>query len=114
MYENFWQFVFLEYGESDVRCKTPRSETGLCVVIKQCEPLFNLLKKRPIADSTRDYLRQSQCGFSGSDPKVCCPSSGSSGGTGTNTNTGTDTGTDGNSNSGNGKCYFLFFFNFFF
>lgn len=58
-------------------CTTPRNEPGNCIAIKQCQPFVNILQRRPVSAADGDYLRRSQCGFSGNEPKVCCPTSGS-------------------------------------
>lgn len=54
-------------------CSTPNRLTGECKPINECEVLYSLLEHRPIAASTANYLRKSQCGFVGTYPKVCCP-----------------------------------------
>ncbi|KAF7263934.1 hypothetical protein GWI33_000889 [Rhynchophorus ferrugineus] len=54
-------------------CRTPNREQGECMVITSCEPLYNILKERPISSYNADLLRRSQCGFVGTLPKVCCP-----------------------------------------
>jgi len=58
-------------------CTTPRNEPGNCIGIKLCQPLITILQRRPVSAADADYLRRSQCGFSGNEPKVCCPTSGS-------------------------------------
>lgn len=57
---------------TDESCKTPRGELGICLSIKECLPLFNLLQHRPVSMGSVEYLKRSQCGFEGIDPKVCC------------------------------------------
>lgn len=71
------------------RCTTPDRKQGDCKNIRQCEPLLKILRKRPLANSEADFLRRSQCGFEGSDPKVCCPSEQSSEPTPSQENVGT-------------------------
>lgn len=63
-------FVLETYND----CRTPDNKYGECIVIKQCDSLLQILRQRPISDKNRDFLQQSQCGFAGTDPKVCCPS----------------------------------------
>lgn len=55
------------------RCTTPDRRQGNCRNIRQCESLLKVLTKRPLTNSDADFLRRSQCGFEGSDPRVCCP-----------------------------------------
>ena len=57
------------------RCVTPDQKIGLCIKIRSCKPLINLLQKekpRP-SEKTIEFLRESHCGFEGIDPVVCCP-----------------------------------------
>jgi len=44
-----------------------------CVAIQDCQQLLSLLKQRPLQPQTIAELRQAQCGFEGTNPKVCCP-----------------------------------------
>ncbi|KAL1512801.1 hypothetical protein ABEB36_002328 [Hypothenemus hampei] len=67
----FFEYCYAEIGDY---CTTPRREQGECISLINCEPLYVLLKKRPISSASADYLRRSQCGFIGTIPKVCCPS----------------------------------------
>ncbi|XP_054011033.1 transmembrane protease serine 9-like [Hylaeus anthracinus] len=54
-------------------CVTPNGVNGICIEIRQCQPLLNILQMQPLQPSAVDFLKQSQCGFSGRDPLVCCP-----------------------------------------
>ncbi|XP_017890039.2 uncharacterized protein LOC108630945 [Ceratina calcarata] len=58
-------------GQSD--CVTPNRAPGLCIGIRNCPQLLNALQARPLQPKVVDFLRESQCGFEGSDPRVCCP-----------------------------------------
>lgn len=59
--------------ESD-SCKTPDSKQGQCIDLKSCPVLLSLLTMtRPLPSEVIDFLRNSQCGFSGNSPMVCCP-----------------------------------------
>lgn len=69
-YETKTYATFL--SETD-QCTTPRQQLGDCKNIKECPALLQLLNRRPLTASNADYLRRSQCGFEGTDPKVCCP-----------------------------------------
>lgn len=53
------------------RCATPDRQFGICVSIRNCEPLLTLLQTEGLAAG--DYLRQSVCIFDDYDPIVCCP-----------------------------------------
>lgn len=70
MWETHFWSVFI--SETD-QCTTPKQQLGDCKNIKQCPALLQLLNKRPLSASNADFLRRSQCGFEGTDPKVCCP-----------------------------------------
>ncbi|XP_015171014.1 PREDICTED: uncharacterized protein LOC107063621 [Polistes dominula] len=54
-------------------CTTPNGVAGSCINIRQCIPLIKLLQNRPLLPESENYLRQSQCGFEGQNPRVCCP-----------------------------------------
>lgn len=58
-------------GQSN--CASPSGAAGLCIGIRQCPQLLNILQTRPLTPQAMDFLRQSQCGFEGNDPRVCCP-----------------------------------------
>lgn len=65
--------TFDSTGAQD-RCITPTRKDGQCINIKNCEELVNILKRaRPLPQNLLDFLRDSQCGFEGAVPKVCCP-----------------------------------------
>lgn len=53
-------------------CTTPRGAPGLCMRIRECPQLLSLLQARPLRPEAIDFLRQSQCGFDGREPRVCC------------------------------------------
>lgn len=58
--------------EEGARCETPDQLRGVCVNIKQCDALLNLLKTRSTVPIVRQFLRSSTCGYIGSTPLVCC------------------------------------------
>ncbi|KAJ4436616.1 hypothetical protein ANN_16747, partial [Periplaneta americana] len=62
-------------GSNNEQCVGPTGQKGSCVVIQECQSLLSLLKQKPVRPETADFLRRSQCGFEGRNPKVCCPSS---------------------------------------
>ncbi|CAD1478804.1 unnamed protein product, partial [Heterotrigona itama] len=55
------------------KCTTPRNTNGICINIHNCEPLVETLKKhRPLSNEIINYLHSLNCGYEGSNPKVCC------------------------------------------
>ncbi|XP_012285285.1 melanization protease 1-like [Orussus abietinus] len=55
------------------RCSTPLQRPGTCINIRSCPKLLDILKQpRPLPQASLNFLRNSQCGFEGLDPKVCC------------------------------------------
>ncbi|XP_045461321.1 CLIP domain-containing serine protease 2-like [Harmonia axyridis] len=61
------------YVRADPPCRTPNNDIGECIIIKECTALYAILQKRPLSSADANFLRQSQCGFVGLVPKVCCP-----------------------------------------
>ncbi|XP_057664233.1 CLIP domain-containing serine protease HP8-like [Diorhabda carinulata] len=59
--------------QSDPCPNPPYGQTGDCKVLTECESLYHILKNRPIKAADANKLRQAQCGFEGTLPKVCCP-----------------------------------------
>lgn len=51
----------------------PNRVSGLCRPFRSCQNLVDLLQNNPNDQKVINFLRQSQCGYSGSDPNVCCP-----------------------------------------
>lgn len=56
----------------DDPCTTADGTYGECVFVNACPKIIQLLQKRPLWSNERDYLRRSQCGWSGNSAKVCC------------------------------------------
>ncbi|CAK9830131.1 Venom serine protease Bi-VSP [Anthophora retusa] len=52
-------------------CVTPNQQPGICLNIKVCEPLKNLLQTQGMAAG--DYLRKSLCSYENRQAIVCCP-----------------------------------------
>ncbi|XP_053979899.1 venom serine protease Bi-VSP-like isoform X1 [Hylaeus volcanicus] len=52
-------------------CTTPNSEPGMCLNIRNCEPLLALLQRDGLAAG--DFLRRSLCSDQNGQPIVCCP-----------------------------------------
>lgn len=65
-------FIFKE-NSPNLNCSTPNGQNGVCIGLRQCDSLFNLLQKTPLTDADRNFLRMSQCGRVDNMPKVCCP-----------------------------------------
>lgn len=55
----------------DQKCTTPDQQLGVCINIRNCQPLLTLLQTEGVAAG--DFLRQSVCKFDNYDPIVCCP-----------------------------------------
>lgn len=55
-------------------CSTPDGRTGNCILLRSCDTLFTLIKKKPLLDEDRTFLSRSQCGWSREEnhPLVCC------------------------------------------
>ncbi|XKL59560.1 hypothetical protein PGB90_000576 [Kerria lacca] len=57
----------------ETTCQTPKGENGNCINIKKCQSLSNLVLISRGNPQISNFLRQSQCGYDSSIPKVCCP-----------------------------------------
>ncbi|XP_060537059.1 venom protease-like isoform X2 [Cylas formicarius] len=72
----FFMFGFYISATAQVQkgtpCETPQQQYGLCVEIKQCKYLLDILRAGITAEIAT-YLRSFSCGFSGNTPLVCCP-----------------------------------------
>ncbi|XP_045461310.1 CLIP domain-containing serine protease 2-like [Harmonia axyridis] len=68
-----FQIVCYNAVEADPPCRTPNNEIGKCIIIEKCTALYFILQKRPLSSADANFLRQSQCGFVGLVPMVCCP-----------------------------------------
>lgn len=53
-------------------CVTPLGQTSVCSSIYDCAPLLTAFNQRPLSSEAINFLRQSQCGFEGYVPRVCC------------------------------------------
>lgn len=56
-------------------CRTPLRDAGVCVNIRDCTNLVNLLRTQSNNPDVRSYLVRSTCGYQGTTPMVCCPQS---------------------------------------
>lgn len=59
-------------GQRGPECVTPLGQTSVCTSIYDCAPLLTAFNQRPLASEAINFLRQSQCGFEGYVPRVCC------------------------------------------
>lgn len=68
-------FVFPDWAVDDDGCRTPGGGVGSCQVIKSCEPILDFIRAspKPLSPKSVATLQAYQCGFQGSDVKVCCP-----------------------------------------
>jgi hypothetical protein len=57
---------------SSTECNTPNLEKGVCIDVKSCPKLLNLIENQRHVPSVLDFLRKSICGFEGKIRKVCC------------------------------------------
>lgn len=71
-------------------CQNPEGRSGLCINIRNCSALLNLLQSYPQNQKVINFLRSSVCGFKDRDPWVCCPTDINGGNTGDTGNTGND------------------------
>mgnify|MGYP003343779468 CR=1 FL=1 len=55
------------------QCVTPNEKPGTCIPIRECAPLVEILQHSVINPDEIELLQASQCGRSGNQPKVCCP-----------------------------------------
>ncbi|KAF5289870.1 hypothetical protein FQR65_LT02004 [Abscondita terminalis] len=67
--------VFVAINEVNAQCRTPDEKIGACIPIRNCPNLYSILEQSIINPDDIEFLRQSQCGHTGSQPKVCCASS---------------------------------------
>ncbi|XP_050544569.1 venom protease-like [Daktulosphaira vitifoliae] len=69
-----WLIFLLKAVNTQVNsdCFTPNDENGVCVNIKRCPHLLNLLESQRRNSTVVAFLRNSMCGYEGRDPKVCC------------------------------------------
>lgn len=58
-------------------CTAPDGKAGNCILLRLCDTLFTLIKKKPLLQEERNFLSQSQCGWSREEnhPLVCCSDS---------------------------------------
>lgn len=64
-------YVYARTGRFD-SCRTPDGKLGECKVIHSCPYILDLVQVHPIPSATVTFLKRSNCGFQGLDPKVCC------------------------------------------
>lgn len=54
-------------------CVTPNDKPGECVRLNTCKSLRERIRKVPLTDYDRSFLKQSQCDYVNNYPWVCCP-----------------------------------------
>lgn len=54
-------------------CRSPKNESGVCIIITRCDKLQNILEKMNSGIDRNSYLKNSMCGFESNTVKVCCP-----------------------------------------
>ncbi|XP_025263601.1 venom protease-like [Camponotus floridanus] len=80
--------ILIPSTQSQGQCQNPQGRPGICINIKNCAPLLNLLQTNSQNPEIANFLRSSLCGFEGRDPQVCCPTDINGGNTGGTENTG--------------------------
>uniref|UniRef100_A0A182R142 CLIP domain-containing serine protease n=1 Tax=Anopheles farauti TaxID=69004 RepID=A0A182R142_9DIPT len=70
----FLLLVFLG-SSAGQHCSMPDNSPGECILLRNCNSLLTLIKKKPLLEADRMYLQRSQCGWSkeNNHPLVCCP-----------------------------------------
>ncbi|XP_045495182.1 phenoloxidase-activating enzyme 1-like [Colias croceus] len=53
-------------------CRTPLGSQSNCISLYDCPQLLSAFQQRPLLNNVVIFLKQSQCGFDGYTPKVCC------------------------------------------
>ncbi|KAF7399196.1 hypothetical protein HZH68_007788 [Vespula germanica] len=65
--------LFFKNTNAQERCVTPTKNNGICINIKNCTQIVNILiNQKPLTQEIQEFLRASQCGFEGTIPKICC------------------------------------------
>uniref|UniRef100_A0A336LNH5 CSON015051 protein n=1 Tax=Culicoides sonorensis TaxID=179676 RepID=A0A336LNH5_CULSO len=55
-------------------CIDPLRRSGVCIGIRSCKHISNILRGK-VDTTQRIFLKESQCGWEGTYPKVCCANS---------------------------------------
>uniref|UniRef100_A0A1Y1L107 CLIP domain-containing serine protease n=1 Tax=Photinus pyralis TaxID=7054 RepID=A0A1Y1L107_PHOPY len=63
-------FVYSQTSKYE-SCRTPDGKLGECKAISQCH-YISVMAEQSLSYSTIMFLKKSQCGFEGRNPKVCC------------------------------------------
>ncbi|XP_032514935.2 phenoloxidase-activating enzyme 1-like [Danaus plexippus] len=69
---SFVTFSLLFTSAFSDNCKTPLGRTSQCISLYDCPQLVSAFEQRPLRNDVVSFLRQSQCGFEGYVPRVCC------------------------------------------
>ncbi|CAH4029343.1 phenoloxidase-activating enzyme 1-like [Pieris brassicae] len=67
----FGLFLIADNAFSE-QCTTPLGRTSNCISLYDCPEHLVAFAQRPLSAFAVNFLRQSQCGFDGSIPIVCC------------------------------------------
>lgn len=67
--QNFFVYIFTD------SCTTPDNRTGRCIILQECPTIYAMSTDfvTPLTIERLNFLIGSQCGFLGTNPKVCCP-----------------------------------------
>lgn len=61
-----WNYVV------SIDCVTPLGANSQCISLYDCPQLLSAFELRPLPSNVIRFLKQSQCGFEGYTPRVCC------------------------------------------
>lgn len=59
--------------ETFTKCVMPGGQSGNCIPLKKCAPIFSFLMKGPLTRADEEFLMSNQCGYINHVPFVCCP-----------------------------------------
>lgn len=65
------------YGDDDEtfgKCLMPNGQSGNCIPLTKCPPLYEFLMKNKLTSDEEQFLKRCQCGYIPGVPLVCCPS----------------------------------------
>lgn len=78
MVHNSPVFMFIQFTytcfpfPASQNCITPLGVSSDCISLYDCPPLISAFESRPLPGHVINFLRESQCGFEGYTPRVCC------------------------------------------
>nr|AAZ91695.1 hemolymph proteinase 24 [Manduca sexta] len=56
-------------------CTLPNNDKGTCKILGECEAVKKIFDKKIKTIQDENFLRDTNCGYEGKTPKVCCPES---------------------------------------